>query len=255
MKRVKINGHSVVFYQDIETLPIVQFHRYSKYLLVDSGIGDTIADIDRHITKIVSFLATDAKKAHQELLNLRQNLYVVSQEQDFRYKSTLCLIKEVDGKRWKDFSDDGLETLYNMLNGERCDMVGRLSKELSETIDEHLHLYFPKVFDDSVEKNYCDLLRRRALLQAESIKTRKDNSEEIEKLTKQIIQMQTPKNFEGEESEEIKFDKQFEEMCLAISKEFNNNAKEFTTMEFYAAFERMDKQYRELSKEAKTNRR
>ena len=67
----EINKHKVTFYDSVEGLPIVQFHRYSKIILIESGIGDTIQDIDRHITRVMNFLG-DTKKAYQELLNLRQ---------------------------------------------------------------------------------------------------------------------------------------------------------------------------------------
>ena len=58
MIEMAVAGHKLVFYDSVEDLPIVQFHRYSKFLLVESGIGDNINDIDRHITKIINFLVT-----------------------------------------------------------------------------------------------------------------------------------------------------------------------------------------------------
>ena len=88
----RLNGHDVVFYDSVEDLPVVQFHRYSKFLLVEGGIGDNINDIDRHISRILQFIRTDIKKATQEILNLRQCLYVVATEQDIHNKATLCLI-------------------------------------------------------------------------------------------------------------------------------------------------------------------
>ena len=75
MVNKEINGHKVIFYDSVEDLPVTQFHRYSKYLLVEGGIGDTIQDIDRHITRIINFL-NDTKKAYQEILNLQQCLFL-----------------------------------------------------------------------------------------------------------------------------------------------------------------------------------
>ena len=62
-----VSGHKLVFYDSVEDLPIVQFHRYSKFLLVESGIGDNINDIDKHITRILNFF-NDKKKMQQELM-------------------------------------------------------------------------------------------------------------------------------------------------------------------------------------------
>ena len=204
-----VAGHKLVFYDSVEDLPIVQFHRYSKFLLVESGVGDNINDIDRHITKIFNFFG-DRKKMQQELLNLRQCLYVIATEQDIHNKATLCLVRSVDGKVWEDFSD--------------------------------------KVFEDSLQKNYTDLLRRKALLQIASIVKDEDNKEQIEAVDASIYRMQNPKGFMGQDSEEVRFDKQFEDMCLLMAKEFGGGIKKYTTMEFYAAFERLTRQYNEAKK-------
>ena len=248
-----IAGHKLIFYDGIEDLPITQFHRYGKYLLVEGGIGDSIQDIDKHITRVINFL-DDKKKAYQELLNLRQCLFAVATEQDIRNKATLCLIKSVDGEDWMDFSDDGLQKLYLMLSGDSYKNVMELATEVRGAIDENLTRYFPSVFEDSLEKNYTDLLRKRAVLQLNAIVDGRDNTEDIQDLTKKIFAMQTPKNFEGAESEEIKFDKQFEYMCLLMAKEFGGGIKKFTTMEFYTAYERMLKDSEEQKNLAQKRR-
>lgn len=242
-----LNNHKVEFYDNIEDLPIVQFHRYGKFCLVEGGIGDTIQDIDRHITRVINYL-NDPKKAHQELLNLRQCMYMVVTEQDVHHKATLCLVKSIDGKDWTDFSDSGLDKLYELLNGATIGELDTLAKEVREAIDTNLSQYFPRVFEDSVQKNYTDLLRKRALLQLSEIVKGEDNKGKIEEVTKQIFAMQTPKSFMGENSEEIKFDKQFEDMCLVMAKEFGGGIKKFTTMEFYTAYEHLEKEYQEVKK-------
>lgn len=242
-----IEGHKVVFYDSVEDLPIVQFHRYSKHCLVESGIGDTIGDIDRHITRIINFL-DDKKKAYQEILNLRQCLFIVASEMDIRNKATLCLVKSVDGEEWTDFSDTGLTRLYDLLNGATLKELNALAIEVREKIDANLMQYFPKVFEDSAQKNYVDLLRQRAVLQVGEIVNGDNNGEKIEGVTRKIYEMQHPKGFDGSESEEIKFDKQFEDMCLLMAKEFGGGIKKYTTMEFYTAFERLERQNNELKK-------
>lgn len=241
------NGHKLVFYDGVEDLPIVQFHRYSKFLLVESGIGDNINDIDKHITRILNFF-NDKKKMQQELMNLRQCLYVIATEQDLHNKATLCLVRSVDGKVWEDFSDSGLEELYKMVNGASVKDLDTIAVQVRDAIDENLIQYFPKVFEDSLQKNYTDLLRRKALLQIASIVKDEDNKEQIEAVDASIYRMQNPKGFMGQDSEEVRFDKQFEDMCLLMAKEFGGGIKKYTTMEFYTAFERLTRQYNEAKK-------
>ena len=242
-----VNGHKLVFYDSVEDLPIVQFHRYSKFLLVESGVGDNINDIDRHITRILNFFG-DRKKMQQELLNLRQCLYVIATEQDIHNKATLCLVRSVDGKVWEDFSDSGLEELYQMVNKASVKELDTIAAQVRDAIDENLLQYFPKVFEDSTQKNYTDLLRKRALLQVMSIVKDEDKKEEIDAVDRSIYRMQNPKGYMGQDSEEVRFDKQFEDMCLLMAKEFGGGIKKYTTMEFYTAFERLTRQYNEAKK-------
>lgn len=244
----RLNGHDVVFYDSVEDLPVVQFHRYSKYILVEGGIGDNINDIDRHISRILQFIRTDIKKATQEILNLRQCLYVVATEQDIHNKATLCLIKSVDGRDWTDFSDNGLDRLYEVVNGASLKELDEIAAKVRDAIDENLLQYFPHVFEDSTQKNYTDLLRQRAMLQITAIVKEEDNSDKVEEVTQKILSMQNPKGFMGADSEEVRFDKQFEDMCLLMAKEFGGGIKKFTTMEFYTAFERLTRQYNEAKK-------
>lgn len=242
-----VAGHKLVFYDSVEDLPIVQFHRYSKFLLVESGVGDNINDIDRHITKIFNFFG-DRKKMQQELLNLRQCLYVIATEQDIHNKATLCLVRSVDGKVWEDFSDSGLDELYKLVNKASVKELDTIAAQVREAIDENLIQYFPKVFEDSTQKNYTDLLRKRALLQVTSIVNGEDNESEIKQVEQSIYRMQNPKGYMGQDSEEVRFDKQFEDMCLLMAKEFGGGIKKYTTMEFYTAFERLTRQYNEAKK-------
>ncbi len=56
MKKVKLNGHKVVIYDSIDELPIVRFHKYSKMLLVDAGVGSDINDCDAHIERATRYI-------------------------------------------------------------------------------------------------------------------------------------------------------------------------------------------------------
>ena len=77
MKSLLINKKIVRVYDSIDEMPIVNFQKYNKYLLIDSGIGSDADDIDAHIVKIAKFIkANNNKKALQELQNMRQNMYM-----------------------------------------------------------------------------------------------------------------------------------------------------------------------------------
>lgn len=54
--------------------------------------------------------------------------------------------------------------------------------------------------------------------------------------------MHKPKNFLGKDSEEIKYDKQFESACMVINQKTNMNAKSMTVLEFYNTLTNLQKQ-------------
>ena len=75
-----------------------------------------------------------------------------------------------------------------------------------------------------------------------------DNSAEIAKLGELLSIGYKPLVFDGKESVELQFDKQFEQMCLALSKEFGGKAKEYSVMEYYSAYERLERINKELER-------
>lgn len=251
MKRVNIAGHSIEFYDSIENLPISQFHKYGKYVLVDAGIGDSLSDIDNHLGKIIDFLGVDTEKAHKELLNLRQNIYMVLTEQDLRHKSTVCLVKSVDGKDWTDFSDGGIEELYQMVRPAAIAVLDSTMKSIREKIDAELMIYFPSIYDTAHDKNVLVLMRKRAILQLEEIVYSVDHKQDIKALTERIMALEKVEEFDGDNNAEIAFDKQFEDMCVAMAREFGGSVKGYTVMEFYSAYERLEKEQKEMKKRLK----
>lgn len=247
MRKETLNGHKIEFYDDISELSVERFHQYSRYMLVASGVGDSIDDIDKHINKIMALLTRDVKKARQELLNLRQNIFLVANQRDIRHKAFMFLAKSVDGEDWKDFSDKGIEELYQIVNGESLAKFDAAMRDVILEIDDQLQRYFPEMFNDAEEKNYCDLLRKRALLQMDEIQNGSDHSGEIEKLSDEIWKKYEPKSFENDKSV-VDYDRQFENMCLILSKEFSGGVKGYTVMEFYSAYHLLKEQQKEIKK-------
>lgn len=112
MKRLRINDKIILVYDSIDEMPIINFQKYNKFLLIDSGIGSDVDDIDAHIVKVAKYVkAGDEKKALAELQNMRQNIYMVNSEISPKYLAFAALIHSVDGKEVTDLSDDGLKTL------------------------------------------------------------------------------------------------------------------------------------------------
>lgn len=232
-----IAGKSVRLYDSIDELPIVRFHKYNKYLLIDSGIGSDLSDIDAHIERLYRYMKHDSKEAIQELQNLRQSLYMVSMEISPKFLSFAVLVESIDGIKADDLSDEGLRKVLETLKDSPTNVVSDLVDTLKKKVDSELKLYFPAIFEDSTLKEYYDKLKIRTRVVLDSILEDKDIDEELERIDFSLLNYSKPKCFIGKESEEIKFDKQFENMCLLIGQKLNKDAKLMNVLEYYNAFD------------------
>lgn len=243
MKSLLINTKIVRVYDSIDEMPIVNFQKYNKYLLIDSGIGSDADDIDAHIIKIAKFIkANNNKKALQELQNMRQNMYMVNSEISPKYLAFAALIHSVDGKEVNDLSDDGLKKLLHDLKDIKHSKVIEFLLWLKKKVTSELETYFPGDFVSSKEKEAYDKLKNRTLLVLDSIINDTDNTEQIELIDTMMLNMHTPKVFIGSESVEVKYDKQFESTCLLIAQKTNMDARKMTVLQFYNAIDNIKAQ-------------
>ena len=240
MKKVQIGGKEVELFDAIESLPMVRFHKYNKMLLVDAGIGSDLADFDAHIEKAVVYLKSKTPElAAIELENMRQNIYFIQSGISPKHLAFCVLVKSIDGIEQNDLSLEGLqkilETFAEIPNDELTAQMDAVKKK----IDEELQLYFPKAFDDSTIKEYYDDLRKRTLLMLQTIidGDTEDKRAEIDRITILLITYNKPHVFSGTDNAEIQHDKSFENMCLLISQHLHTDAKKYTVLEFYNAFE------------------
>ena len=68
-----------------------------------------------------------------------------------------------------------------------------------------------------------------------------ENKQLVEDLTDKILLFNKPKTFTGTDNVEIDYDKQFETMCLTISENLHTDAKKMTVMEYYNAYNYIEK--------------
>lgn len=109
MRTQEIGKHKLEVYESIEDLPILRFHKYQKYLLIDGGIGGTIEDYDRHMERVNAFLSKgDTKNAIKEMNNMRQNIYFIQSEITPKMLAFVPLVKSIDGEPCDDLTDDGI---------------------------------------------------------------------------------------------------------------------------------------------------
>ena len=133
MKTIKVGKRSVEIYDSIDELPIKRYHKFNKYMLVDSGIGSDLNDINDHISKILRYIdKSDKKNAKTQLENMRQSLYLISQETNIRHLSFMVLIKSIDGKEVYDISDKNLKRLLKQFENESKGFLNRLIESVKK---------------------------------------------------------------------------------------------------------------------------
>ena len=256
MKNLLINKKVIKVYDSVDEMPIVNFQKYNKYLLIDSGVGSDADDIDAHITRIAKFIkANNNKKALQELQNMRQNMYMVNSEISPKYLAFAALIHSINGKEVNDLSDDGLKALLKEIKEVKHSAIVELLLWLKKKVTFELETYFPGDFVNSKEKEAYDKIKNRTLLVLDSIINDADNAELIEAIDFALINMHNPKSFIGSESVEIKYDKQFESTCLLIAQKTNMDAKKMTVLQFYNAIDNIKSQAEAEAKSLHKNKR
>ena len=255
MKNVLINKKVVRVYDSIDEMPIINFQKYNKYLLIDSGIGSDADDIDAHIVKIAKYIkSNNNRKALQELQNMRQNIYMVNSEISPKYLAFAALIHSVDGKEVNDLSDDGLKKLLQDLKEVKHSKVIDFLLWLKKKVTSELEIYFPGDFVNPKEKEAYDKLKARTLLVLDSVINDTDNSKQIEVIDTMMLNMHTPKTYIGSESVEVKYDKQFESTCLLIAQKTSMDARKMTVLQFYNAIDNIKAQAEAEAKSLKRNK-
>lgn len=255
MKNLTVNKKTVRVYDSIDEMPIINFQKYNKYLLIDSGIGSDVDDIDAHIARIAKFIkSNNAKKALQELQNMRQNMYMVNSEISPKYLAFAALIHSIDGEEVNDLSDDGLKNVLAKLKEIKHSKIIDFLVWLKKKVTAELEMYFPGDFVNPKEKDAYDKLKQRTLFVLDSMINGTDNSEQIETIDIIMLNMHSPKSYIGSESVEIKYDKQFESTCLLIAQKTNMDAKKMTVLQFYNAVDNIKQQLEAESKSVKRHK-
>ena len=137
MVTTKIGKHTVEYYDAIDELPIIRFHKYQKFLLIDAGVGADITAFDQRCEKIRRFLmAKKNEQAEQELENLRQSVFLIQTELNPTHRAFAALVTKIDGQECTDLSDDALakvtERLTDVPIKDVTDQMESVKKKLTE---------------------------------------------------------------------------------------------------------------------------
>jgi hypothetical protein len=255
MVTANIGKHKVEFYDTIEELPIVRFHKYQKLLLVDAGVGSDISAFDQRLLKAREFIgAGKPEQAQRELENLRQCVYMIQTELSPKHRAFAVLVTKLDGKECNDIGEDALVAITATLNDVPEQELTAQLEAVKKKIDGELMLYFPSLFNDGEVKEYYDLLKKRTLEILNGIVSGVVDpaaSKIVSKLTTALITYSNPKLFTGSDGVEIQFERQYENLCLVLSEQLHVDPKKYTVLEFYNAFDFVKERAKQAEKAQK----
>lgn len=247
----KVNNHTIEIFDSIDDLPIRRFQKYNKYMLIDSGVGSDLQDVLDHIDRAMKYIKASPNMAITELNNMRQALYLVSEEMSPKYMAFAVLVNKIDGKPADDLTDAGLRRVLETLNEAKKGWLDGIINSVKKKMDKELTLYFPGKFEDASTKEYFDQLKSHTLLKLQHVITGEDVSEACSNIEFRFAMLMKPRPFFGKKSAEIEYDKQFEDMCLVLAHNLQVQVKEMTVLQFYNALEFLKKQMKKKQNKAK----
>lgn len=261
MKKTKIGRHIVEFYDSIEDLPIARFQKFNKLLLIDSGVGSTVSDLDNHLHRMSKYVEKgQIDNFNKEVDNLRQNFFLIMTELLPKHRAFAALVTRVDDRETTDISDSGLQETFELLSDVAEGEISNAVSEVKKKLDSECSSYFPRIFEDSVSKEYYSKLRDWTLATLEKIQRKKGEdcteiNKKIDTLADELLLFTDPKVFTGKDSVEIELDKTFDSTCMLIAQQLHVDPTSFTVLRFYNALSYVQETLRREQKQLKRARK
>jgi hypothetical protein len=124
-------GTVVVFHDSARKLPESRRVEADCYSLIESGIGSSIEDIDRHYEPMLALIAAGNYDDLPTAINNQRYLFynLLHKQISARSLALMCLIHTVDSKEWDDYTEEGLTKLVEQLSAN-----GLTDELISETL-------------------------------------------------------------------------------------------------------------------------
>jgi hypothetical protein len=137
MIEVTIGKKRLTMYSSIKELPVWLSKRQQLYAMQAAGIGNSVADWDSKVGKVMQYL--EAKRlddAVTELKNVRLTVYSAIEGLDYKSLAFACMVQAEDGELLTDYSEAALLSKLDawaeagLTNGDVDDVLHELKKNL-----------------------------------------------------------------------------------------------------------------------------
>lgn len=244
MKKVEINNNEIEFFESSEDLPILRYNSLNKFLMMDNGIGSSIEDFDKRMSRAISFLQKGLKdNAVAELENLRIFVYNSLIEYSPRNNALAMLVYSINGEPVS-VSGEGLKRTL-----EKLDEIGLTNREATKIvydskkkIEQELRTYFKKTFREAVTEEVGDNAEKIKFLKLElndlMFPEEMTEADRLEKnrIETEILEKDAPNNFNArkEKSVEVEMETDFKKLCFLLQEYTAVKVTEMSTFDFFA---------------------
>lgn len=112
-----VKGHTIELYDSTQSLPILRFQKFNKYMMMASEVGNTFEDYDARMAKALSFLQKEmTTEAIKELNNQRLCVFNAYNEFTPKGNAFAVLVKSIDEKCYGDNIDKLDDVLKHLDN-------------------------------------------------------------------------------------------------------------------------------------------
>ena len=252
MKRERIGRNVCELYESLDEMPILNFHKFNKWSVIESQIGGDLVSVVSHLAKIKRNLANAPDKAGVQLDNLSSTFSMIFEETSPKSVAFVCLMKSFNGKSVNIKDDNELIRISKELQKHPFGLFDKLFEILKKKVDTELELYFPEKFSDATTKDAYDKIKKQTLLKLDSVIDGKSRQTEIDKITDYLYSLFVPVSFSGKNSFEITHEKNYLDACLLISEYANiQNVDNLTVVAFHNALEYVKNKLKNGTKPAK----
>jgi predicted transcriptional regulator len=137
MEELKVNGHKVQMYDSIDEMPICRYHKFTQLMVLNSGLGSTMGDIENKLRELMKYIQTDKAKAQKELENLYQCINIINRGVNLPSQAMASLVYSIDGERCDDLTSEGLartaKKLEEMKYSDLLELIHSIKKKLTKT--------------------------------------------------------------------------------------------------------------------------
>lgn len=156
MRELKLKKTTVKLYENIREFPVIRKHEFTKLLMQDMQLGDSMDSVGRHFADWHKYIQLGQhREAVQEAKNLHNNFFNMINGIGIRSYSFATFVCSINDKPYEDLSKNGVDRTIRRLDkagltqGMVDDFLNEVKKKLTANF-QHAFLIDTESVHDSL---------------------------------------------------------------------------------------------------------